>query len=123
MRRFVILQHETPRGYQRPLHWDLMLETGDALRTWALEQEPTVGSTVNAEQLADHRLAYLDYEGPVSGERGNATRWDQGTYNVECERDDEIIVMLQGTRLSGRVTFTRRSDVAQRWTVVFSGTT
>ena len=35
MPRYVILQHDTPPGYPRPLHWDLMLEQGRTLRTWA----------------------------------------------------------------------------------------
>ena len=38
MPRFVILEHDHPR-----LHWDLMLQTGDALRTWRLASPPTRG--------------------------------------------------------------------------------
>ena len=38
---------------------------------------------MDAEVLPDHRLAYLDYEGPISGDRGSVTRWDRGTYDVE----------------------------------------
>jgi hypothetical protein len=123
MPRFVILQHTTPPGYERPLHWDLMLESGDVLRTWALEQEPTNGATINAEQLADHRSAYLEYEGPISGERGSVTRWDQGTYSVESESDNELVVVLEGARLNCRLTLTRQSDNPQRWAVCFGGTT
>jgi hypothetical protein len=77
MPRYVILTHDHPF-----LHWDLMLEDGGVLRTWRLLEEPAVGRTVPAEKLPDHRLAYLDYEGPVSGDRGNVVRWDYGTYDV-----------------------------------------
>jgi hypothetical protein len=47
MPRYVILWHELPEthevGAARESHWDLMLEWGDVLRTWALASEPTVG--------------------------------------------------------------------------------
>lgn len=75
MPRYVILTHDHPFP-----HWDLMLEDGGVLRTWRLLAEPAAGQVVRAEQLADHRLAYLDYEGPVSGGRGSVARWDHGTY-------------------------------------------
>jgi hypothetical protein len=77
MPRYVILTHDHPF-----LHWDLMLEDGGVLRTWRLLEEPTIGLTVRTEKLADHRIAYLDYEGPVSGGRGVVGRWDHGTYDV-----------------------------------------
>ena len=35
MPRFVILEHDYPE-----LHWDLMLETAGALRTWRLLRPP-----------------------------------------------------------------------------------
>ena len=70
MSRYVILHHKTPDGYQRPDHWDFMLQWGDALRTWAVQQEPRTGLTDHAESLDDHRLEFLDFEGQLSGGRG-----------------------------------------------------
>ena len=64
MPRFVILEHDHP-----VLHWDLMLEAGDVLQTWRLANPPTPGCAIDATALPDHRLTYLDYEGPVSGNR------------------------------------------------------
>ena len=77
--RFVILRHS---GHG-PLHYDWMLEEGDALATWRTADGPealVVGQAVEATRLPDHRLAYLDYEGPVSGGRGNVERVAAGTY-------------------------------------------
>ena len=34
MPRFVVLRHETPPGYPRPPHYDLMLEQEGGLWTW-----------------------------------------------------------------------------------------
>ena len=67
MPRFVVLYHETPPDHDRPPHFDLMLETGQVLRTFALPRWPAAGEVTAAEALADHRLAYLDYEGPITG--------------------------------------------------------
>lgn len=107
MPRYVILQHETPPGYARPTHWDFMLEDGPALATWALEK-PLVAEEPNAaEQLADHRRAYLDYEGPVSGDRGAVKQWDAGVCDVVERTSDRMTLTLNGRRCQGTVTFTR----------------
>jgi len=95
--RFVLLLHECPDERPRPTHCDLMLEAGDELQTWSLATLPcgwgglkgvkfADSNSVAAEQLADHRLAYLDYEGPVSGDRGSVKRLDFGTYAASARR-------------------------------------
>jgi hypothetical protein len=114
-RRFVILRHDCPPDYERGLHWDFMLEAGDVLKTWALSQEPAEGVEIAAEALADHRLAYLDHEGPVSGGRGTVTRWDQGDYQLVSQHDEEWIVDLSGERLNGRATLRRLPERTNAW--------
>ncbi len=115
MPRFVVLQHESPRG----LHWDFMLESGPVLATWSLSEPPRPAADFIAESLPDHRLAYLDYEGPVSGGRGAVTRWDAGTCEVERQDENEVAVVLSGERLSGRVTLRRTADDPQKWTFLW----
>ncbi len=116
MPRFVILRHESPRG----LHWDFMIQTGPALSTWALTEEPMSGRAIDAEALADHRLAYLDYEGPVAGGRGTVASWDRGDCHVEQQDETHVVVELRGTKLVGRATLTRRPEHAARWTFAFA---
>ena len=111
MPRFVVLEHDSPRG----LHWDLMLEQGGVLLTWALAQPPDAAGPIPAEALPDHRPAYLDYEGPVSGGRGSVTRWDAGTCELEHQSDDELTVVLEGKRLSGRARLRRASGPPAQW--------
>ena len=111
MPRFVVVEHDSPRG----LHWDLMLEEGGVLLTWALSEPPQAARTIPAEALSDHRLAYLDHEGPVSGGRGSVTRWDQGTYELEHRSDDELAVVLAGRRLAGRATLLRLGAGRLQW--------
>lgn len=91
--RFVILEHDHP-----VLHWDLMLESDGVLQTWRLADMPAPGKPIEATALGDHRLLYLDYEGPVSGNRGTVRRWDAGTYHW----DETGILSLKGTRVRGR---------------------
>src|SRR5947208_419106 len=75
MPRYVILEHDYPT-----LHWDFLLEAGAVLRAWRLAAPPQPDRAVPAEPSFDHRLVYLEYEGPVSGDRGCVRRWDSGTY-------------------------------------------
>src|SRR5262249_16221435 len=99
MPRFAILTHDHPH-----LHWDFLLEAGEALRAWRLDGELEIGGGASAMALPDHRLIYLDYEGPVSGGRGTVTRWDSGTYEAERWEPDEIQVTLRGERILGQIT-------------------
>jgi hypothetical protein len=94
--RFVVLTHDYPF-----LHWDLMLEQEGTLRTWRLAGPPDSDTPVDAEGLPDHRLAYLDYEGPVSDNRGIVERWDAGTYQMCQTGSDRVMVTLAGGKLVG----------------------
>jgi hypothetical protein len=98
-----------------------MLEFNGALRTWALEREPQANDAIPAEALPDHRLAYLEYEGPVSGNRGIVTRVDQGEYQLIEDSPDRLTLVLQGVHVRGRGELTHQacaSEPHQRW--VFS---
>ncbi len=44
------------------------------------------GRRVEAERIADHRVEYLTYEGPLSGDRGTVTRLARGeVVSIEIE--------------------------------------
>jgi hypothetical protein len=98
MPRFVLLEHEW-----NGLHWDLMLEVGDVLRTWAIDRPLEPGIDLPARDLADHRLVYLTYEGEISGNRGSVRRLDQGMYHPLIWQADRVRVKLFGAQLVGSV--------------------
>lgn len=75
--RFAALKHDYPE-----LHFDFLLEAAESAATWRLSARPTPGTGVSAERIADHRLLYLDYEGPVSGNRGTVVRELSGTFET-----------------------------------------
>ncbi|HSG70363.1 MAG TPA: DNA polymerase ligase N-terminal domain-containing protein [Planctomycetaceae bacterium] len=112
---FVILEHDHPF-----IHWDFMFEEGDSLRSWRLLQEPIFEQWIDAEPLPRHRKHYLDYEGPVSGNRGQVTRWDFGTCQVNELQEEKISLILNGSRLSAKVTLERTSPDSERWKVWIS---
>lgn len=103
MPRFVILAHDWPTP-----HLDLLLERDGVLKAWRLppDFDPT-SATTSAEANFDHRLHYLDYEGPVSGDRGTVRRWDAGQVAWELAGDGRAVVVLSGVRLGGHWEFVR----------------
>jgi hypothetical protein len=105
MPRFVLLFHECPAETNRESHWDLMLESEGILRTWALAENPAqefvAGEGIVAKQLPDHRLAYLDYEGPISNDRGSVSRVEAGQYELRSESAHEIVLELSSKLLHG----------------------
>jgi hypothetical protein len=109
MPRFVLLEHDHPF-----LHWDLMLEDAGSLRTWRLSAPPRAGAVAQATALGNHRLAYLDYEGLVSGNRGSVTRWDRGTYTIVEDAPGRLVVKLQGQKVRGTAILWQ--EQAEGWT-------
>src|SRR4051812_12148220 len=110
MPRYVLLRHECPPEADKPSHWDFMLERDGALLTWSLlnlpdawtrkadERSPSTSETP-ATRLPDHRLAYLDYEGPISGGRGVVRRVAHGRYTLLSEDETHLDVELVGKAL------------------------
>jgi hypothetical protein len=80
-----------------------MVEEGDSLRTWALADAPTPDRDIAAEPLAAHRLEYLEYEGPISDNRGQVTRWDHGECAIEEATNESFRATVRGEKLNGTI--------------------
>ncbi len=106
--RFAILHHITRGGE----HWDLMLERTGVLLTWQLQRDPTSETPwpIAARRIGDHRLAYLDYEGPVSGDRGRVIRVDGGPLTIVAEQPDRLTFELKGSQWAGRFLLRRTGE-------------
>lgn len=117
MPRFVILRHEMPPGHERGAHFDLMLEANGVLRTWSLPELPADGRIVQAEALPDHRLAYLDYEGLVSGNRGSVRRVDEGDYEIIEDSADVLEILCSGKGLRGTLRLRRAPGSSSAWLI------
>src|SRR4051794_1701617 len=114
--RFVVQEHHATR-----LHWDLRLEHGGTLASWAVPNGIPDDPKRNrkAVRTEDHPLEYLEFHGEIpKGQYGAGTMtiWDHGTYEAEKWRDDEVILTFSGERLRGRYALIRTGkDDAKDW--------
>lgn len=124
MPRYALLRHECPPDYKKPSHWDFMVERSGVLLTWEVRELPKLwgealavsasdAAAVPVFPLADHRLAYLDYEGPISEGRGNVTRCDRGNYQLLDQDRAMLEVRLYDGKLCGLVKLTCDDDAWQ----------
>jgi bifunctional non-homologous end joining protein LigD len=100
--RFVVQEHHATH-----LHWDLRLEHDEVAVSWALPKGVPQHPKENrlAVHTEDHPLEYLEWHGKIpKGEYGAGTMsiWDNGTYEAEKFRDDEVILTFSGDRVKGR---------------------
>ena len=104
---FVVHEHDASH-----LHYDLRLEIGGVLRSWAIPKEPPVKDGVKrlAIQTEDHPLEYADFEGTIpEGMYGAGTVriWDSGEFVIEKEKDEELLFELKGRKLIGKYALIR----------------
>ena len=114
LRRFVVGRHRATR-----LHYDLRLEIGGTLVSWALPRGPSMEPLAKrrAARTEDHPIEYLDFEDVIpAGEYGggDAIVWDHGSWDPELDEDPatsiadgELKLVLHGERLRGRFAFVR----------------
>lgn len=113
---FVVHEHHTPRGRTgERVHWDLRLERGGVLKSWAVPKGPPTQPGVNrlAVPTEDHPLEYASFSGTIAaGEYGAgvSTIWDAGRYATETWTEDHVTVAFDGQRLSGRFVLFRLPD-------------
>jgi len=114
--RFVVLRHDLSGS----VHWDLMLDFGEVLATWQFGFDPCGpgegdGFSARVRRIGDHRRLYLDYEGPVSGDRGRVTRVDGGDYELLSRRADVWVLRVEGEKLSGVYELSLLAGVDDVW--------
>jgi hypothetical protein len=115
---FVILHHI---GHG-PEHWDLMLDVGNVLATWQLLEDPNSLTAkepkpISATRIGDHRRAYLNHEGPVSGGRGKVNRVEQGSYEMVDQTKKLWTVRLEGTWLRGTFRLALEHRRSNEWSL------
>ena len=118
---FVVQEHQATAH-----HYDLRLEVGGVMRSWAVPKEPSMDPAVKrlAIEVADHSIAYNDFEGELDG--GWVKTWDRGTYEQggrvpwpqALDRGHAVFV-LHGEKLKGGFALqrTRRGEKPQ-WLLI-----
>ena len=117
--QFAVLQHRQ-RDYT---HWDLLLElpARELLATFRVDQPPPTWATAGVlpiQALPDHRRIYLDYQGPISGDRGTVIRYDRGTMRLVEQTPTHIAAEISGELLHGHLEL--HATTANLWRLCFT---
>jgi len=104
--RFVVQLHDATT-----LHFDLRLQLGDVLRSWAVPKGASLDPAVRrlAIQVEDHSIAASEFEGVRGQNRGTGAVivWDEGTVDILRHGPDHLSFVLDGHKLAGRFGMTR----------------
>src|SRR5438270_12610409 len=125
--RFCVQRHSATR-----LHYDLRLEVGGVLKSWAVPKGPTLDPKEKrlAVHVEDHPIEYGDFEGTIPAGNygaGNVLLWDRGTYDLlgkdaaeaQLERGD-FKFRLHGEKLMGEFALVKikRSEKGNEWLLI-----
>jgi bifunctional non-homologous end joining protein LigD len=120
---FVIHKHAASR-----LHWDLRLEFGGALTSWAVPKGPSLDPAEKrlAVHVEDHPLEYVDFEDvipPGNYGAGPMIVWDRGNW-VALEdpeaglRAGKLLFELRGYKLRGVWTLVKLKKTEKEWLLI-----
>jgi DNA ligase D-like protein (predicted 3'-phosphoesterase) len=118
---FVVQEHAATAR-----HFDLRLEIGGAMRSWAVPKGPSLDPAVKrfAMAVAGHAVAHNDFEGAIGD--GGAIVWDRGRYEQggrvgwpEALERGHAVFVLHGDKLRGGFALqrTRPGEKAQ-WLLI-----
>jgi bifunctional non-homologous end joining protein LigD len=127
--RFVVQRHRATR-----LHYDVRLEIGGVLVSWAVPRGPSLDPRARrlAIHVEDHPLEYFDFEGVIPGAQygaGDVIVWDWGRWTADPEITDaaaaleagELKARLEGQKLHGGFVFVRADfgrDGKDKWLLI-----
>lgn len=114
--RFVVQLHDATT-----LHFDLRVQIGEVLRSWAVPKGPSLDPAVRrlAVPVEDHSLSAGDFEGVHAGQArgtGAVIIWDEGTAEIIRDEPGHLSVLLHGSKLTGGFALTRTG--VRRWILV-----
>jgi DNA ligase D len=120
---FVVQKH-----HARHMHYDLRLQIGDTLKSWAVPEGPCLDPKVRrfAKLVEDHPLEYATFEGRIpDGNYGAGMMivWDRGTWVTLTDPEalmakGEIKFRLAGEKLGGGWMLKRLPDDPTNWLLI-----
>ncbi len=118
---FVVQEHAATAH-----HFDLRLEVGGVMRSWAVPRGPSLDPAVKrlAVEVGDHDRAHNAFEGALEG--GGVIVWDRGTYEQggrvawpEALMRGHAVFVLHGEKLRGGFALQRtRPGAKAQWLLI-----
>lgn len=122
-KRFVIHEHHATR-----LHFDLRLEIGGVLKSWAVPKGVSMNPKDKrlAVAVPDHSLSYIDYEGQISEGSygaGEVRIWDSGSYETKSDPEAQlekgkIVFEFFGLKLRGEFALVKMARDQKNWLII-----
>jgi DNA ligase D-like protein (predicted 3'-phosphoesterase) len=114
--RFVVQVHDATA-----LHFDLRIQVGQVLRSWAVPKGPSLDPAVRrlAVPVEDHDLSAGDFEGRHEGQArgsGAVIIWDEGRAEITRDAPGHLSFTAHGHKLTGAFGLTRTGE--RRWILV-----
>jgi bifunctional non-homologous end joining protein LigD len=124
-KKFVVHEH-----HARRLHFDLRLEMGGVLRSWAIPKGPSMvaGEKRLAVAVPDHSLSYIDFEGTISEGSygaGEVRVWDDGKYETHADpakqlERGKLAFTFYGLKLRGEFVLVKIQRQEKNWLLIKS---
>ncbi len=107
MPRFVVQLHDATT-----LHFDLRLQSGDVLRSWAVPKGPSLDPAARrlAVPVDDHSISAGEFEGvheQAARGTGAVIIWDEGEAEILRQEPNHLSFVLHGEKLHGRFGLTK----------------
>lgn len=112
---YVIQKHDSTH-----VHYDMRLEMNGVLKSWAIPKTPPTEKGIKrlAIQTEDHPIEYANFEGIIpegSYGAGSVEIWDKGTYIIEENEEDKLVICIYGNKLEGRYCLIQLKGQEKNW--------
>ncbi|MBI2675879.1 MAG: 3'-phosphoesterase [Candidatus Aenigmarchaeota archaeon] len=112
---YVIQEHDARR-----LHYDLRLEEGGVLKSWAVPKNPEEAEKrrLLAIETEDHPIEYANFEGSIPEGNygaGAVQIWDKGICKIISRKPEKIIVEIKGEKLKGIFVLVKTKFSPKSW--------
>lgn len=124
-KRFVIHEHHATR-----LHFDLRLEIGGTLKSWAVPKGVSMNPSEKrlAVAVPDHSVGYINFEGRLAEGTygaGEVRIWDKGEFEtngnaLEQVEKGKLVFTFYGAKLKGEFTILKMWNQEKNWLIIKS---
>lgn len=124
-KRFVVHEHHASR-----LHFDLRLEIGGVLKSWAVPKGVSMNPSEKrlAVAVPDHSLGYIGFEGTLAEGTygaGEVRIWDKGEFETNENANEKLgkgklVFTFHGAKLKGEFTLVKFWNHEKNWLIIKS---